>query len=289
MLKTIGRTYTLPVVKRVDFGVYLNADNLGEVLLPTRYVPQGAAIGDQLEVFLHLDSEDRLIATTRRPAVQVGQFAYLPVVQVTEVGAFLDWGLEKNLLVPFAQQHLPLQEGKSYLVHVYVDGRDGRIVASSKVDQFLDDDKPHSFKPKQPVNLIIANSTELGFKAIINHSHWGLLHKDEVFQRVSFGQKLQGFIQSIRTDGKINLTLSGGQQSRDKDSRIILDYLKQHQGFAPLHDKTDAKIIAAELGISKGAFKKAIGNLYKQKLIVIETMGIRRVIPVLGAEAAVDS
>lgn len=281
MLKVIGQSYTLSVIKRVPFGVFLDAGNLGEVLLPTRYVPQDAEIGDQIDVFLYLDSDDRLIATTRRPSVKVGQFAYLPVVQVTEVGAFLDWGLEKNLLVPFAQQHLPLQENKSYLVYVYIDGRDGRIVASSKIDQFLNDDQPHTFKPHQQVDLIIANSTELGFKAIINHGHWGLLHKDDVFQRISFGQKLRGFIQSIRADGKINLTLNGGQQSRDKDSRIIIDYLKQHQHFAPLHDKTDAKVIAAELGISKSAFKKTIGNLYKQSIIVIEKEGIRLLSPKL--------
>jgi predicted RNA-binding protein (virulence factor B family) len=263
------------VIKKVDFGFYLDARELGEVLLPKKYAPQGLAPGDVLEVFLYLDANGLPVATTQTPKVQVGEFAYLPVVDSTDVGAFLDWGLDKDLMVPFAEQHRPMVEGKSYLVYVYIDDADGRIVASSKIDKFLDDERPHRFKPRQAVDLIIANSTDLGFKAIINHTHWGVLYKDEVFQRLSFGQSIQGFIQRIRPDGRIDLTLQGGAVTRDKNAEAILAYLKRQGGFAAVHDKSPPKLIEDLFGMSKGAFKKAIGGLYKQRLIAIEKDGIR--------------
>ncbi len=272
---TLGRSYKLKVVKAVDFGFYLDAMELGEVLLPTKYAPADLTAGDTIQVFLYLDSNGLPVATTQTPKVEVGQFAYLRVVENTDVGAFLDWGLDKDLLVPFAEQHRPMVEGKSYLVYVYIDDTDGRIVASSKIDKFLDDDRPHRYKPHQEVDLIIANSTDLGFKAIINHSHWGVLYKNEVFQRLSFGQSIKGFIQRIRPDGRIDLTLQSGKLSRDKNAETILDYLKQQNGFAPVHDKSSPREIEELFGISKGAFKKAIGGLYKQRLIVIEKDGIR--------------
>ncbi len=272
---TIGRSYKLKVAKAVDFGFYLDAGELGEVLLPMKYAPEGLTAGEEIEVFLYLDSNGLPVATTQTPRVQVGEFAYLKVVDTTDVGAFLDWGMDKDLLVPFAEQHRPMEVGHSYLVFLYIDKNDGRIVASSKVDKFLDDDKPHHFKPRQAVDLIIANSTDLGYKAIINHSHWGVLYKNEVFQRLSFGQSIKGFIQRIRPDGKIDLTLQGGLVSRDKNAETILNYLKKQNGFAPVHDKSDPNVISDLFGMSKGAFKKAIGGLYKQRLIAIEKDGIR--------------
>ena len=227
---TIGQTYKLEVIKAVDFGFYLDAENLGEVLLPLKYASADLVEGDCIEVFLYLDSEDRPVATTQIPKAKVGEFAYLKVVDSTNIGAFLDWGLEKDILVPFAEQHRPMEVGHSYLVYLYVGDIDGRITASSKIDKFLDDDKPHDFKPQQAVNLIIANSTELGYKAIVNHSHWGVLYKNDVFQRLSFGQYKKGFIKHVRPDGKIDLSLQGGQETRDKYARIILVYLqKQHR------------------------------------------------------------
>ncbi|MGI1678920.1 MAG: GntR family transcriptional regulator [Cellvibrionaceae bacterium] len=273
----IGRTYPLTVVKRVEFGVYLDADNLGEILLPNRAIPENTEIGDSVDVFIYLDSEDRLIATTRRPRAQVGEFAYLTVADTNQVGAFLDWGLEKQLLVPFSEQHRPMETGKSYLVYLYVDARDDRIVASSKVDNFLREDKSNYFKIGQKVDLIIANSTELGFKAIINHKHWGVLYKNDVFQPLSFGQRVKGFIQRIRPDGKIDLTLNGGSQSFDKNTKIVLRYLNSHEGYAPFHDKSEPQAIAAAFGMSKGAFKKVIGHLFKKKIIQFEPEGIRLV------------
>jgi len=269
----IGQIVELDVIKAVDFGFYLDAKELGEVLLPLKYAPSDLVEGDSIEVFLYLDSEGRPVATHQEPKAMVGEFAYLKVVDTSSVGAFLDWGLDKDLLVPFAEQHRPMEVDRSYLVHVFI-GIDGRILASSKIDKFLDDERPHHFKPRQTVDLIIANTTELGYKAIINHSHWGVLYKNEVHQRLSFGQYKKGFIKNIREDGKIDLSLQGGQETRDKYAKIILDYLKKQNGFAAVHDKSDPQLISDLFGMSKGAFKKAIGGLYKQRIIRIEKDGI---------------
>ena len=271
---TIGHTYILNVVKDVEFGFYVDAENMGEILIPTKYCPPGLSIDDHLPVFLYLDSDDRPIATTQEPKTEVGQFAYLEVIDNTDFGTFLDWGLDKDLLVPFGEQHVPMEVGHSYLVYTYVGVKDGRILASSKIDKFLDDEKPHEFKPAQPVSLIIANSTELGFKAIIDHSHWGVLYKNEVHERLSFGQSRKGFIKYIRPDGKIDLNLDGGQELRDKNMKIIMAHLEQENGFSPVHDKSDPDKIKSLFGMSKKAFKRAIGNLYKQRAIRIEKDGI---------------
>ena len=276
---SLGASYTLEVSKLMDFGVYLNAGNLGSVLLPNKHAPAGLSVGDSVRVFLYLDSEDRPVATTQRPRAQVGQFAYLKVVACTDVGAFLDWGLDKDVLVPFSEQHRPMEVDHSYLVYLYLNEADGRITASSKIDRFLDDDAPHDFKAQQAVKLIIANSTELGFKAIINHSHWGVLYKNDVHQRLSFGQSIGGYIRRVRPDGKIDLSLQGGQETRDKYTTIVENYLIEHGGFAPVHDKSDPELISKLFGMSKGAFKKTIGGLYKQRIIEIEKEGIRLVQP----------
>ncbi|GAA4454342.1 S1-like domain-containing RNA-binding protein [Novipirellula rosea] len=272
----IGSTYDLEVVKQTEFGVYLDADNLGEILLPTKHTPDNLSVGDTVEVFLYLNSEDRPIATTQTPKAEVGEFAYLKVKEYTQFGAFLDWGLDKDVLVPFAEQHRPMTVGHSYIVFLYLDNQD-RITATSKIDKVVQEDDQHDFYPQQKVDLIIANSTELGFKAIVDQSHWGLLYKDEVDQRLSFGQSIEGYIKYIREDGKIDLSLKSGQQIRDNYSQVILDYLRDHNGYAAVHDKSPPAQIADLFGISKGQFKKAIGGLYKQKVITIEKDGIRLV------------
>ena len=271
---SIGKTSLLEVVKQVDFGFYLDAEALDNILLPNKYAPDSLAVGDSIEVFLYLDSEDRPVATTQKPKACVGEFAYLKVVDSTGIGAFLDWGLEKDVLVPFAEQHRPMEVGKSYLVYLYVDRVDGRIVASSKIDSFLSDDSDHTYNPQQPVDLIIANSTDLGYKAIVNHSHWGVLYENEVYQRLSFGQSIKGFIKYIRPDGKIDLCLQGGKEARDKNTQAILNHLQEQGGHSPLHDKSAPQLIAETLSMSKGAFKKALGSLYKQRIIRIEKDGI---------------
>ena len=272
---TLGQTYTLQVLKMTEQGAYVDGDELGEILLPTKFCPPGLEPGSELPVFLYQDSETRLIVTTQIPKVQVGEFAYLQVVANSDYGSFMDWGLDKDLLAPFGEQHVPMQVDRSYLVYVYLNNADGRITASSKIEKFLDDQAPHDFTPGQPVDLIIANSTDLGFKAIINHSHWGLLYKDEVHERLSFGQSKRGFIKFVRPDGKIDLALRVEQETRDQYTLSVLDYLKRHDGFAAVHDKTDPAIIQKLFGMSKKTFKKVIGGLYKQRIIEIQDDGIR--------------
>ncbi|QDU97158.1 CvfB family protein [Lignipirellula cremea] len=272
----IGNTYNLRVVKETKFGVYLDAENLNEILLPSKYVPENLGVDDTVEVFLYLDSEDRPVATTQTPKAQLGEFAYLQVKDNNRIGAFLDWGLDKDLLVPFPEQHRPMILGKSYLVFLYLDNED-RITATSQIDKAVLEDDQHDFRPQQEVDLIIANTTELGFKAIVNHSHWGLLYKDEVDQRLSFGQSIPGYIKHIRPDGKIDLSLKSSQQLRENYTQVIQDYLRKHDGYAPLHDKSPPAEISDLLGMSKGQFKKAAGALYKQRVITIEKDGIRLV------------
>ena len=271
----VGHYHTLPVTRVTETGYILDAGELGEVLLPMRHAIGKLRVGNPVEVFLYLNADDSPVATTQKPKACVGEFAYLKVVSTTRVGAFLDWGLEKDVLVPFAQQHRPMEEGHSYLVYLYLNKVDGRIVATSKIEKVLKDDTPHHFKKGQPVDLIIANSTDLGFKAIINHGHWGVLYESDVHQRLSFGQSIQGYIKHVRPDGKIDLTLQAGQETRDKNMETIVSFLHEHGGFASLHDKSDPQLIIKSLSMSKGAFKKAIGNLYRQRIISIEDDGIR--------------
>jgi uncharacterized protein len=271
----LGKRYTLRVSELSDIGAGMDAENLGTVLLPRRFVPPATVVGSELSVFLYLDSEDRLSATTLAPLAMVGEFAYLAVVDVNNAGAFLDWGLEKDLLVPYPEQHKPMKVGQSYLVYLYVDRVHGRIVASSKIDKFLDDDRPHRFRAGQAVVLLIANSTELGHKAIINHSHWGLLHKSDVSQRLSFGQSIRGYIKHVRPDGKIDLSLQSRDDKLDRNADAIMHYLRQQGGAAPLHDKSDPKLIEQTLGMSKATFKKCIGRLYKDGIVELTGAGIR--------------
>ena len=272
---TLGQTYTLRVVKMTDQGAYVDGDNLGEILLPTKFCPPDLTVDSDLPVFVYQDSESRLIVTTQTPKVQVGEFAYLKAVSNTDFGTFMDWGLDKDLLAPFGEQHRPMEVGNSYLVYVYLNSADGRITASSKIEKFLDDEATHDLAPGQPVDLIIANSTDLGFKAIINHSHWGLLYKDEVNERLSFGQSRRGFVKFVRADGKVDLALKQEQETRDRHSMTILNYLEAHDGFSATNDKTDPAVVQKLFGMSKRSFKKTIGGLFKQRLITIESDGIR--------------
>lgn len=276
-MKNLGQHCTGKVLHRVSSGAVLMIDGVGDVLLPRKFCP--ATLGDEIDVFLYLDAQGKPIATTQTPKAEVGQFAYLQAVANSEFGTFLDWGLDKDLFVPFAEQHRPMVVGKSYLVHIYISKADGRIVASSKIDKFLDDERPHKFRVGQAVQLIIANSTELGFKAIVNHTHWGVLYKNEVQTRLSFGQSLNGFIKYVRPDGRLDLSLQGGKAVRDKNADVVLKYLREHNNYAPLHDKSDPALIQQTLGISKAAFKKGIGTLYKRRVIAIEAAGIRLLEP----------
>lgn len=272
----MGKLNRLKVVKEVDFGLYLDGGSLGEILLPIRYVPRSCKVGDVIEVFIYRDSEDRIIATTERPYVMVGSFGHLRVVSVTPAGAFLDWGLPKDLLVPFAEQKPKMEEGKRYVVAVYVDDATDRIVGSARLDDFLYDESEGDFEAGEEVDLFVANKSELGYKVIVNDSHWGLLHHQEVVRQLRRGERLRGYIKQIRVDGKIDVCLHQRPSEKTDDvADIILGLLRREGGFVGLTDKSDPQEIKAQLGVSKGSFKKAIGALYKQRVIALEQDGIR--------------
>ncbi|MBN1939858.1 MAG: GntR family transcriptional regulator [Candidatus Aminicenantes bacterium] len=270
----IGKNNTLTIVKTVDFGVYLNGDEDGEILLPRRYVPEGAKPGDTLEVFLYFDSEDRLIATTEKPLARVGEFAFLRAVAVNPTGAFLDWGLPKDLLVPFSEQRPPMRAGNKYVVFVYLDVASRRIVASAKIDKHLSK-LPPPFHPGQEVDLLIYGKTDLGYKAVVDNTHGGILYLNEVFRDLGPGERVKGYIRKIRDDGKIDLRLDKlGQAAVGELAERILAALKANDGFLDVNDKTPADRIGRLFGTSKNAFKMAVGTLYKKRLIVIDEFGI---------------
>lgn len=271
----IGKINRLKILRKVSIGLYLDGDTLGDLLVPNRYVPENISVGDELDVFVYLDSEDRLIATTEVPLAQVGDFALMKAVAVTKAGAFLDWGLSKDLLVPFSEQQQKMETGKHYLVHVYLDDNTKRIVASAKIDKFLDN-LPPQYEPGEQVQLMIASRTDLGFKAIVNGIHSGMLYNNQVFKSLKIGDKVTGYIQKVREDDKIDLLLEKpGYEKIDDISEIILDKLKQNKGFLPVTDKNEPNEIARIFGMSKKNFKKAVGGLYKKRMIDIQNDGIK--------------
>ncbi len=273
----IGKLNTLRVVKEVDFGLYLDGGEHGEILIPKRYVPENCKPEDNIEVFIYLDSEDRIIATTEKPYIKVGEFAMLQVVAVNQMGAFLYWGLPKDLLVPFREQKQKMEEGKWYIVTAYLDPDSKRLVASAKIDKFLDN-LPPDYEDGEEVDLLISGESDLGFNAIINSMHLGVLYKNEVFQPLKKGDKIKGYIKKIREDEKIDLILQKpGYQKVDDISMKIVDILKEHGGFIAITDKSDPDTIYNLFGVSKKTFKKAIGSLYKLRIISINDEGIKLV------------
>ncbi len=272
----IGTYNELEVVKQMDFGIYLREGET-ELLMPTKWVPQGTRIGDRLNVFVFRDSDDRLIATTVEPYATVNTFAFLEVKQVNETGAFLDWGMDKDLLVPFREQPFRMQPGKSYVVFVYVDEVTNRLAASAKLKKFIEQE-PTDIQEGDIVDLLIYSETPLGLNAIINNQYSGLLYKNEVFETIRIGDKLKGYIKHIREDNKIDLSLQkSGFELVDDVKWRILNLLKQNNGFLPLHDNSSPEEIKNKLQISKKAFKKAIGALYKEHLIKLTDKGVELV------------
>lgn len=270
----VGQFNNLRVIKEVPFGIYLDGEDWGDILLPNKVVPKGTKVNDRLEVFIYFDSEDKIIATTQRPRAKLGSCAFLKVIDVNRVGAFLDWGLDKDLLVPKPEQHRLMERDKSYIVYLKQDDK-GRIVASSKLDHFLDKSPAH-FKQGDEVNLLIAATTDLGTKVIINDSHWGLIHSGDIFQTLTYGKRMQGYIKTVREDGKIDVVLRKmGQDSILDLAKRILTELHKEGGFLPLHDKSSSLDIQRAFSESKKSFKSAIGHLYKGGDIKIESDGIR--------------
>lgn len=274
----LGEYNRLEVVKEVDFGMYLDGGDDGEVLLPSRYVPEGCKPGDILNVFIYLDMDERLIATTLQPLAKVGDFAYLQVAWVNQYGAFLDWGLMKDLFVPFREQKMKMQKGNSYIVHVHLDEDSYRIVASAKIEKYLSKDFP-DYKSGDEVDIMIWQKTDLGFKVIVDNKFAGLIFKNEVFTDLHTGMKMKAYIKQIRQDGKIDIELQkGGIEKVEDFADVLLEYIRNNGGETPLNDKTDADIIYNTFGVSKKTFKKAVGDLYKKRLIILEgEKGIRLV------------
>jgi len=270
----IGKINQLNVVKIQGADVYLDNGTSGKVLLADKKMSANCQLGDALAVFVYVDSEGHLAATTKMPLAQVDDIAWLKVVSLNYVGAFLDWGLPKDLLVPFSEQHHEMEVGKSYLVKVFLDDKN-RIAATTKIDRFITDESV-DFEAGQKVSLIIADKTELGFKAIVNNTHWGLLYQNELFQLLKRGQKLDGYIKQIRDDGKIDLILyQPGYGKAGSLTDNILNKLKQNNGTLMLSDKSPPEAIYAAFGVSKKVFKQAIGALYKKQLITIDKNGIK--------------
>jgi len=267
----IGRYNSLAVVKHTDFGLYLDGGADGEILLPNRYIPKDTPteVEDWLNVFIYLDSEDKLLATTEKPKVQVGEFASLKVKEINSIGVFLDWGLPKDLLLPYSEEKRQLKQGDYCVVHVYLDKRTRRITATARLDRYLDK-AAVNYSIGQEVKLLVVEESDLGFKAIINNQHWGLIHKNEVFKFLRSGKQEVGYIKELRADGKIALSLQPiGAQAASSLNDKILAKLRDNQGTLAVNDKSDPQVIADLFGVSKGNFKKAIGALYKNGDIVI--------------------
>lgn len=268
----LGKYSTLKVVKELDFGMYLDGgEEFGEILLPTKYIPNGTKVGDEIEVFLYLDSEDRIIATTLKPYAQAGEFAYLQVASVNRVGAFLDWGLPKDLLVPFREQRSEMKQGYKYIVYIYADVESRRLVASAKLNKFLDN-TPVEYEYNEEVDLLVTQKTDLGWKVIVNSRHSGMIYDNEIFVPIQKGDRIKGYVKHIRRDEKLDITLQKtgyDVEAMDTLAKEIFEKLKASGGIIPLSDKSSAEEIAEIFGCSKKSYKKAIGSLYKAKLINI--------------------
>jgi predicted RNA-binding protein (virulence factor B family) len=271
----IGKFNNLTIVKELDFGIYLDGEEQGEILMPKRYVPQDCKPGDSIQAFIYFDSEDRIIATTEEPYATVGEFAMLKVISVNSIGAFMDWGLSKDLLVPFREQKVTMEEGKSYIVYIYVDYESKRIAASAKLDKHLDL-LPPEYNIGEEVEILISNITDIGYKAIINNQHWGILYQNEVFKTLHKGQLLKAYIKKIREDEKIDLSLAKPGYDKVLDIKdLILKKLKEQGGFIAITDKSPAEDIYSLFGVSKKTYKQAIGALYKSRNIALENNGTR--------------
>lgn len=271
----LGKFNTLEIIKETGFGFYLDGGSLGEVLLPFANAPISAEVGDTLQVFIYLDSEDRVIATTQESLGEVGEFVMLKVKQVNKIGAFLDWGLDKDLLVPYSEQRIPLQVGREYLVAIYLDRIHGRITATTKLDRHLDN-LPARYSEREEVDIIPVDPTDLGYKVIVNNTHWGVVYKDEMFKKLKRGEKQKGYIKKVREDGKVDIYLNKPGHGKVSDfTSILFEQLQQNDGFMSVTDKSSPETISRLFGVSKKTFKSAVGQLLKKGLINIEATGLR--------------
>ena len=268
-------TYTKLTVDRIKSpGAYLINDEDEDVLLPNKYVSEDLQVGDQIEVFIYLDGEERIVATTENPYIKLNDFAVLKANNVNKIGAFMDWGLEKDLFIPFREQELKIKEGSSYLVYMYFDRQTERLVGSTKLSKYLDN-TDHQLQIRDRVDLIVWSSSDLGTKVIINKKHLGLLYSNEVFKKLKFGQQITGFIKKTRSDNKIDVSLEEiSYKNIEPNAQKILNLVEKNNGHLKLNDKSHPDEIQDVLGISKKAFKKALGSLYKKRLVTIDRKGI---------------
>ncbi|HEX7762078.1 MAG TPA: S1-like domain-containing RNA-binding protein [Cellvibrio sp.] len=266
----IGKQNRLKIIKRTDFGLFLDGGKYGNILLPKRYATIEMNIGDELDVFIYLDSDDCIIATTLTPKAMVGECAFLEVKEVNNVGAFLDWGLPKDLLVPYGEQHKPMEVGRSYVVCIYQDEYTGRITASSRLNRHLEE-RASGLRAQQAVDLMICGRSDMGYKAVVNHTHLGLIFRDDAFRTLLYGEKVKGYIKAIRADRKIDLSLQKHARDTKEDlAEKILSDLQQKGGVSYLTDKSDPDSIYKAFNVSKGNYKNALSLLYKQRKILIE-------------------
>ncbi|MEL7438881.1 MAG: S1-like domain-containing RNA-binding protein [Pseudomonadota bacterium] len=272
----IGQINSLEVIKTADFGVFLDGEDYGSVLLPNKYVPEGTELGAHLDVFLYFDSESQLAATIDKPIAQVGEWGLMKIEGINKTGAFVNWGIkEKDLLIPFSEQRERFTAGQNILVYVYTDKASGRIVGTTKFNKWLDK-TPANYEVNEQVDLIIAERSQLGYKAIVNGEHWGMIFPSDVFGKLFIGKKLKGYIKQVREDGKIDLALQKvGVAKMDDLSSKVIELLEKKGGFLPLNDKSSPEAIFETFRTSKGTYKKTIGGLYKAGKIVIEKDGIR--------------
>ena len=270
----IGEYNTLTILRDTEPGLFLGDNDENEVLLPNRYVPASFEIGDSLEVFVYLDNEERLVAVTDKPYIKRGDFALLRCNAVTKMGAFLDWGMVKELFCPFKEQAFKMKKGGWYLVYCYLDEKTERLVASSKTNRFLDN-KELTVEQFEEVDLIVSHPSEIGMNVIVNKKHLGLIYNDNIFQDISVGDRLKGVVKKIRPGNKLDIALGQvGYRNIEPNAELIMKELEDNSGYLNLNDKSNPEDIKRMLQMSKKSFKKAIGSLYKQKLIKIEPDGI---------------
>lgn len=263
------------------FGLYLDGGREGDILMPQKYVPEHVRVGDEITCFIYLDQEERPIATTEQPLAKVGDFAYLECDWVNEYGAFLHWGLTKDLFCPFREQKRKMEIGNRYIVHVHIDEESYRIVASAKVERYLKEDMAAKhFKRNEEVDILIWQKTELGFKVIVNNQYPGLIYQDQIFKSIHTGDRMKAYVAQLRTDGKLDITLQPtGIAAAEDFSSVLLRYLKENNGYCVLGDKSDPEAIKHQFQVSKKVFKKAVGDLYKKHLITIAADGLHLVSP----------
>lgn len=272
----LGDWNELRVTRFSDHGAYLDGGSVGEILMPNAYVERGVRVNDMVNVFVYLDQEERLVGTTEQPLARVGQFAFLRVAWVNEYGAFLHWGLMKDLFVPFREQKMRMEIDRSYIVYIYIDEETHRIVATAKVEKWLKEASQKEYYRGREVEMLIQQKTDLGFKVIVDNAYRGLIYNDQIYEEPHTGDRMTGCVVNVRPDGKLDLSMQRIGKSRFRDfAEILLEELEKEGGVLPFSDKSSSEEIAERFGVSKKTFKRAVGNLYKEHKIVISEKEIK--------------